>query len=272
MMKVLALALCAPLVACTSGTSGDIPPGGDDDTMPPPDDGISGEIATNTTWMGSVRITGSVTIDPGVTVTIAPGTTVTMTGTAVGVDVNGIIDASGGTKAQPISILQSGYIRVNAGGSMTYSYVDQEGGGVHVSGTGMFTATDSKLSNAQGGDFLTMGGGTINVSYSTLGEIGGATSTHCNLHFDQDTNNTITVTHSNIGGAPYGVMFYGAVGADMTFNNWLGNQIDVSTDNYTVSGDFSNGYFALGMPTAGPNATLTFNTLATAMLTDAGPR
>jgi hypothetical protein len=204
-------------------------------------------------------------------VTVAAGTTITMTGTLASVNVNGVLDMSAGTKDAPISVLQSGPVLVNSGGTATYSYVNQTGGGVHISGTGMFTATDSKLTNASG-DFLTMAGGTINVTYSTIGEIVGLTSTHCNLHFNDGTNNTITVTHSNIGGAPFGVMFYGAVGADMTFNNWLGNETDVSTEAYTVSGDFSSGYFALGMPTPGMNATLTFNTLATAMLTDAGPR
>jgi len=66
-------------------------------------------------------------------------------------------------------------------------------------------------------------------------------------------------------------MLYGATGAVMTFNNWTGNQIDISTNQLSVDGDFSNGYFAAGAPTPETNATLTLDNLATAMLTDAGP-
>jgi hypothetical protein len=259
-------------MACVSGTSGTIPtPTGDD--APPVDDGIHGEIATNTTWSGTVRITGGVTIDTGVTVTVAPGTSISTSGTAAYITVNGILDASGGTKAAPITIGGGGGVTISAGGSATYSYVDHEGGGVHTIGTATFTATDSKLSNANGGDFLTMAGGTINVTYSTLGETTGATSTHCNLHFDSGTGNNIVIQHSNIGGAPFGVMFYGGDLADLTFNNWMGNSVDVDSNGYTVSGDFSNSYFALGAPVQGTGNTFTLTNISTTvMVTPAGPR
>ena len=265
--------LCAPLMACVSGSSGTIPPPSGDDDQPPPDDGISGEISTNTTWSGAVRITGGVTIDTGVTVTVAPGATISTSGTAAYITVNGILDASGGTKAAPITIGGGGGVNIDAGGSATYSYVDHEGGGVHLQGTAMFTATDSKLANANGGDFLTMGGGTINVTYSTLGESSGATSTHCNLHFNMGTGNNIVIQHSNIGGAPFGVMFYGGDLADLTFNNWMGNQVDVDSNGYTVSGDFSNSYFEKGAPVQGTGNTFTLTNISTTvMVTDAGPR
>src|SRR5262245_47321151 len=44
----------------------------------------------------------------------------------------------------------------------------------------------------------------------------GADSTHCNMHFEGAAR--IAVTHSNISGAPYGLMLYGGIGVDLTYN------------------------------------------------------
>src|SRR5262249_17459283 len=147
----------------------------------------------------------------GITVTVSPGATITVASTAA-IVVQGTLDASGGTSAQKINIqgISGAHFRgvsIPTTGSAKYAYVIQVGGGVGVSG-GTFTATDSELNNSSG-DYLVMGGGTVNVMYSTLGVLTGTNSTHCNMHFDAGAAmNMISVTHSNVGTAPYGLMLY----------------------------------------------------------------
>jgi hypothetical protein len=282
MMKALALALSLPLAACTVG-SGQMT--GGDDNQPPadamPGNGISGHITMNTTWMDTVTISGNVTIDSGVTVTVAAGTTINV---AAGMSINvlGTLDASAGTSAAKITMKpdagathfgqgETG-VAVPMGGSVIYHYVTQDGAGVATTG-GTFTAVDSELKNS-GGDFLVMAGGTVNVTYSTLGVLTGTNTTHCNMHFNGGAANTVTVSHSNIAMAPYGIMFYGGTNADFTFDNWPGNQIDVDTQmGSPVSGDFSNSYFPKGAPVAQTGSTFTLtNVSTTVMVADAGPR
>ncbi|HLL21718.1 MAG TPA: hypothetical protein VK427_06290, partial [Kofleriaceae bacterium] len=95
-------------------------------------------------------------------------------------------------------------------------------------------------------------------------------STHCNLHINAASS--ITVTNSNINGAPYGLMFYGGVNANFQTNNWYGaSDTDVATQ-AGVSGNFSGGWFEKGAPVAGPGATLTANNLSPTKLTAVGPR
>jgi hypothetical protein len=280
MMKALVLALSLPLVACVVGTGQ--PTTGDNQPPPgdaPPGNGISGHITANTTWMGTVTISGNVTIDPGVTVTIAAGAMINVNANA-SITVNGTLDGSAGTSASKITIHpdagaahfgpgETGVL-IPMGGSVTYHYVTQDGAGVGTMG-GTFTAVDSELRNA-GGDYLVMGGGTVNVTYSTLGVLTGTNSTHCNMHMDSGVTNTITVSHTNVGMAAYGIMFYGGTGADFTFDNWVGNMIDVDSQP-GVTGDFSNSYFPKGAPVAVGGATFTLtNVSTTVMVTDAGPR
>jgi hypothetical protein len=281
MMKALALALSLPLAACVVGSAqmtGDDnqPPPGDDQ---PPPNGVSGHITADTTWMDDTFISGLTTIDPGVTVTIPAGATIRV-GTNGSVVVQGTLDASAGTSAAKITIHpdagaahfgpgESG-ITAATGGSITYHYVTQDGSGLATTG-GTFTAVDSELRNSAG-DWLVMAGGTVNVTYSTLGVVTGTNTTHCNMHFNSGSPNTVTVSHTNVGMAPYGIMFYGGTQADFTYDNWTGNQIDVDAQP-GVTGDFSNSYFPKGAPVAPGGATFTLTNISTTtMVVDAGPR
>ena len=120
-----------------------------------------------------------------------------------------------------------------------------------------------------------MNGGTINVSYSQIGaDLGSADTTHCNMHFG-GAGNMISVTHTNIEGTPYALMFYGGQAAIFTNNNWdMTATADPSwiDSQPGVTGDFSGGYFSGGMPVAKAGATFTINTPSATRLTDAGVR
>ena len=75
-----------------------------------------------------------------------------------------------------------------------------------------------------------MSGGTIDVQFSAIGvEAPMTDSTHCDMHFG-GTGNVIKFTHSNVSSSSYGIMYYGGMTADFTYNNWFGNTIDVDTD------------------------------------------
>ena len=239
--------------------------------------GVSGHITANTSWSGTVDITGATTIDPGVTVTVAAGTTVNIASGA-SVTVSGILDAQG-TKAAVVTIgpataggFHSG-MSVPTGGELKYSYVVQTGGGIMTSG-GKAVIVDTKMAKASG-DFLVMSGGTMDISYSQVGLDENATgdTTHCDMHFG-GTGNVIKVTHSNIGTTPYGLMFYAGTNAIFTNNNWYGNQTDVDvTQGSGVSGDFTGSWFDGAPPVAKAGTNLTgLGALSTTKLADAGPR
>jgi len=121
------------------------------------------------------------------------------------------------------------------------------------------------------GDFLVVGDGTVDVTYSSIGlESTESDSTHCDLHFG-GLAATIKITHTNISTSPYGLMLYGGSGVDLTYNNWFGNGIDIETMS-GVRADVSNEWFAKGAPAATAGATLVANSLAAARLVAAGPR
>lgn len=280
MNKVLAIALSLPFAACTVG--GSSPAGGDDVTTDPGGStdaggitptGISGAIADGTHWTGPVAVTGAVTIAAGVTLTVDPGAVVSMAPSA-SITISGTMNVAG-TKATPATLgpaTAAGHwsgVDLKAGGKLTMTYGTQTGGGIYTDG-GSAIISDSKLSNANG-DYLVMNGGSIDVSYSNIGEETAADSTHCNLHFNTATS--IKFTHNNNLNAPYGLMFYGGTGADFTHNNWIsskaGGDVDIEP-NPGGTGDFSNSYFSNGQP---PGTTgLQFNTLSATRLTDVGPR
>jgi hypothetical protein len=214
-------------------------------------------------------------IDPGVTLTISAGTTVRFAPGA-GITVQGIADVQG-TKASLVRLTPTASgghhngFSVGTGGELKMTYALQVGGGIEVSGNGKATVSDTQMSQA-GGDFLVVGGGTVNVTYSSIGLEAGADSTHCNMHFD-GTGTKIAVTHSNISGVPYGLMLYGGTGVDLTSNNWFGNASDIATQpGPPVSADISNGWFAKTAPISGGVATYTYNNPAGNRLADAGPR
>jgi hypothetical protein len=215
-------------------------------------------------------------IDPGVTLTISAGTTVRFAPGA-GVSVQGIADVQG-TKVSLVRLTPTasgghhGGFSVGTGGELKMTYALQVGGGIEVSGNGKATVSDTQMSQS-GGDFLVVGGGTVDVSYSSIGLEAGTDSTHCNMHFD-GTGTKISITHSNISGVPYGLMLYGGTGVILTSNNWFGNSsADIATQpGPPVSADISNSWFQKTAPVSGGVATYTFNNPAAARLADAGPR
>jgi hypothetical protein len=279
MMKVLAAALTLPLVACVVGDSGSTTgdPGGNPGSGDPGGDpggnpggnptGISGHITADTTWSDTVTISGNVTIDTGVTVTVAAGATVNVAGTA-GITVQGTLDVQGTAASKATIQPESGtnFGAINVSGTMTAAFASIHGAEIQLAG-GSFTATDSTIWGAPG-DLLVMNGGTINVTYSNIGDATSDT-THCNMHFGGTTPNNITIEHNNITSRPYGLMFYSGSNADFKNNNWT-NMIDIEPGISGVTGDASGSYFAKGQP-AGTTG-ITYNNLAPAALTDAGPR
>jgi hypothetical protein len=279
MIKVLALGLALPLVACVVGSGGMLPPtGGGDDmtgddgsgTTPP--SGLSGHITTSTTWTGTEAIAAAVTIDPGVTVTVMAGTTISVQASG-SISVAGTLDIEGASGSmvtiKPASGTSFGGIDVPMGGVLTMKYATVTGTEVSTSTSGTMTISDSHLSNSPG-DLIIMGGGTVTLMYSQLGvEAPASDTTHCNMHFG-GAGNVIKVSHTNITNTPatnptaptFGVMFYAGQAADFTYDNWVSNSTNVDPDP-GVSGDFSNGYFTGTVPSG---VGLTVNTPAAARL------
>src|SRR5262249_45204676 len=92
-------------------------------------------------------------------------------------------------------------------------------------------------------------------------------TTHCNTHFNAATQ--IVLSHSNINGSPYGMMYYSASGADLSYNNWFGNQTDIEP-NATATGTADHGWVEKGAPAGTPG--IPYANLSATKLTDAGPR
>jgi hypothetical protein len=234
---------------------------------------VSGRITASTSWQDTIHVTGSVTIDAGVTVTVLPGTTIAVT-TSKGVAINiaGVLDIQG-MKASKVVIRPAtadefwGDTSVVQGGVMRASYLVQTGGGISIAAGAKVTLVDTQMSHSPG-DFLVMSGGTLDMSYSAIGlELGQRDTTHCDLHVAGPV--TLNVTHSNISTSAFGIMFYGGINADFTYDNWFGNGLDVELAGTPVTGDFSHSYFAKGPPT-GPGLTAT--SMATSRVADAGVR
>jgi hypothetical protein len=238
---------------------------------------VQGHITASTTWSGTVYVTGQTVIDAGVTVTVMPGTVISVVSTAA-IPVLGTFDLEG-TSAAPIKIMPSNGaphylgISVQMTGQLITHYANVIGAGVTTSGTATATLIDSRFSNASH-DLIVMSGGTVDIEYSALGvEPPTTDTTHCDMHFGggASSGNKIKVTHSNVSTSSYGLMFYSGNTADFTYNNWFQNGADVATNVANpVSGDFSFGWFAKNKAPTGTG--ITAQNLATARLTDAGPR
>jgi len=284
MRNLLSIALCLPLAACVIGdeNSGGNDPGGSGgggSNTPPVDDGsITGLIGQDTSWSGTVLIgfSGSTTrIQPGVTVTVEPGTVIKFKQGA-GLDIQGTLRVAG-TSAGKVQIepaAGNSYAFILGGapsaGKLELAYAVMKGGNIQTSAGSSVAITDSKMWDAPG-DLLIMNGGTVNMTYSQIGPDPGTTSaTHCNVHTNGNAN-TISITRSNINGAPYGFMLYGGQNAILTNNNWYDNSSDIDTQP-SVSADISGGWFDGARPVAGSGATLTANNISATKLTDAGVR
>lgn len=228
---------------------------------------ISGSIKESTTWSGTVTFKGPATIEQGVTVTVAAGTTMNFVGSN-SLTVKGTLDVQG-TSAQKVNIKPatgSYFGGLSVTGTLKLKYAVQKGGGLYLQSGSTTTITDTLLSNVQG-DFLVMGGGDLTMSYSQVGVPND--TTHCQLHFNGAGR--VSITKSNIVGAPYGFMFYGGTSGVYTDNNWFGNDIQVDASTSGVSGDFSRSWFDKGAPVDGQKG-VTFKNPAAAKLTDAGVR
>jgi hypothetical protein len=269
----VALAACGyPQLPALGG--GDASGGGDGDAGNPASD-PPGHVASSKTWSGTVDVSETTTIDTGVTLTVAPGTTVRFA-EGKSLVINGILDVRG-EKAAVVNLspaIAGGHhdgISVAGSGQLKMTYGVQVGGGILVNG-GKITVSDSLMSQASS-DFLTINNSaTVTISYSQfgLGTGTGTDTTHTDVYIGSP-GSTISITHTNISTAPYGVMLYGGTGVDLTHNNWFSNGKDIDTQ-AGVMGDVSFGWFAQGAPMASPGATLVYANASTARLSDAGPR
>jgi hypothetical protein len=257
MMKALSLLVSLPLVACVVGPGGSAPVTGGSDNGSGTQMGsntgsaASGHITADTTWSGTYMIDSAITIDPGVTVTAAAGAALTFTA-AGNLTVAGTLDVQGvkGTtvKLQPDVGLMN-FNPINVSGTLSFTYAEMTGGWLSLESTATTTITDSTLSHASH-DLVVMDGGTLTFSYSQVGVNAPATdTTHCDLHFG-GTSPVIKAMHSTFSTSSYGVMFYAGNNADFTYDNWIGNAINVDPTVGQVTGDFSFSYFVGAAPTA----------------------
>ena len=235
-------------------------------SSPAPQTGpITGVIDHDTTWSGDLELHGFVTIPEGVTVTVAPGTTIDVA-TGAAIDVAGTLDIAGDKDAVvTLATASDFWLGVQVQGTYIMHYGVQRGGGIATTAdTASITITDSVLSDAIG-DYLVMGGGSIDVEYTNLGLETGDHS-HCNIHVNAGDH--ITFTHSTNGGSSFGLMFYAGTG-DFSDDNWIGNFTDIEPE-ATGTGTFNGGYFPAGTP-AGIQGS-TFADLSATRRTDTGPR
>jgi hypothetical protein len=234
---------------------------------------VSGHITANATWTGTVDVTAPLVIDPGVTVTVMPGTTIAVISTAA-INVDGTLDIEGTSASHVLAGASGGAphwtgFKIASGGQLITHYLVEAGGSVEVAAGGSVTIIDTQLSQASH-DLLVISSGTADVEYSSIGvEPGQPDTTHCAMHVGGSP--TLKVVHTNLSTSTYGIMFYGGTGADFTYDNWFGNQIDVAMSPGTpVSGNFSYDWFMKG--TAPSGSGITAMNLSSTRLTDAGPR
>jgi len=277
-MKSLArVALAVSLVslaACQKANSGDDVNNTPDSTLPAMTTDVNADVTTNTTWSGLVKVHVGISVASGVTLTVDPGTVIQLDPSA-GITVNGTVMING-AKGNVVTIgpaTGNKYWRqwTVTTGTLNMNYVQQTGGAFSIGGAGKVIARDSEFSNAGSypTDLLVASGGTIDMQYSWLGlPEGQADTTHCDMHFEGSAPLNLTISHTNVSTAAVAIMLY-AGDANLTYNNWFGNSQDIDRTG-TAKGDLSNGYFKKGNPTA--SASLTQNTMATAMVSDAGPR
>jgi hypothetical protein len=252
-------------------------PGGGDDTMtadaaplPAMTTDVGTDVTADTEWSGLVKVHALINVAAGVTLTVDAGTVIQFDGSA-GVNVAGTVDVNGAKGnvvtigPNPTTAFWSDW-RV-ATGTLNMTYVEMKGAGFQISGTGTLMARDSEFSHHTH-DLLVVSGGKVDVQYSWIGEPDGTSdTTHCDMHLEGG-NPTVTVSHTNLSSSAYGVMFYTGQSVNFTYDNWFTNSTDMDKFPPTT-GDVSFGWFKGGTPTDG---NLTKNSMATSMVSDAGPR
>ncbi len=161
-----------------------------------------------------------------------------------------------------------GVIQAASIASITASRVQgMSNGAIHVSSGGDLNVSDCDFSQSDH-DLVTASGGHLTVQYTN---IGGTIDTyeHCNMHIG--SADSLVVTHSNIVTGAYGIMIGDVAGPSLTYNNWEGNERDVSPVGEPTSADFTHNYWGGGdPPTLGGN--YDFSDEETARLEDTGPR
>jgi hypothetical protein len=255
------------LAACKIGSE----PDKGDEHIDAADVPVTGMITSDTTWSGTKQFMGETVIVANVTVTVMEGTTLSFAQGAR-IKVDGALKLNGTVANRIIGQNDAGATSwggLIVAGTVTMNYANFTGGAISTtSDSSNVTINDSKLFKASG-DYIIMNGGSLSVLYSTIGsDMGETNGTHCNFHTNAAVS--ISVLHTNISNAPYGVMFYGGVNANWQYNNWFGNQKDIDTVS-GVTGNVSFGWFEKGAPTAGPGAMLTADNLSPTKV-PAGPR
>lgn len=242
MMQRCALALGLLLSACALE---EVDPGdgsgsgsGSGSNMNPNE--LSGAITQSATWSGTMTVKGPTTIKSGVTITVAAGTTINFIGSN-NLTVEGTFDAQGTAAAKVNLKPQTGtfFGGISNSGTIKLTHVIQKGGGIY-SQSGSVTITDSQLSGVQG-DLIVLGGGSLTASYSQFGVAND--TTHCQLHFNGA--GAVSISKSNIVGAPFGFMLHGGSGGTYVDNNWEENETNIDRAN-DGGGTFTNNWFQGG--------------------------
>ncbi len=234
----LALAACAVEPIDPGDGSGSGSGSGSNSNMNPNE--LSGAITQSATWSGTMTVKGPTTIKSGVTITVAAGTTINFIGSN-NLSIEGTLDIQGTAAAKVNLKPQTGtfFGGLNNSGTLKLTHVIQKGGGIY-SQAGSVTITDSQLSGVQG-DLIVLGGGAFTASYSQFGVPGD--TTHCQLHFNGA--GAVSISKSNIVGAPYGFMLHGGAGGTYVDNNWESNEININRAN-DGGGTFTNNWFQGG--------------------------
>lgn len=142
---------------------------------------------------------------------------------------------------------------------------DTQNGGVMVRG-GNLTVTDSYIKTSSG-DLVVANGGTLDVEYSEIGDTQGSYD-HCDTHIGSASS--LTITHSNLVDGVYGMMLGGTTGANLTYNNWMGNTTDLDPVGTNSTVNLQHNYWANGAPNMGAGYDVSNPELA--QIVDAGPR
>jgi hypothetical protein len=126
-------------------------------------------------------------------------------------------------------------------------FVGLANGGVTISDGGDLEITDSYLLTSVH-DLIVQNGGRLTVDYSEIGDTQGVDE-HCDFHINRA--DLLSITHSNIISGVYGMMIGGTDGAVIQYNNFEGNNIDVSETGVNTAADFRFNYWDGGAPALG---------------------
>jgi len=255
---------------------------------------VNGPIVTDTTWTSDniYVVTGTVTVNPGITLTIEAGTVIKFYAGNVAIDVNGLLDvngtesghviftaynddaAGGDTNGDGASASSAGYwrgigVHNGATGNFDYAEVRYSGWydfwdnrtpyGIYKTGTGDLTVNHSTISNIGNfGIWLNSASGTNLISNSNIkdtsayGIYAGGTS--------PATISANTFENAGAGGIfPIGLSTLSS-GANITADNVYTGAIAIEGGSMSANINWGNGtnaiYYLTGTVTVNPNQTL----------------